>query len=477
MKDIKSIEFGKARAELEGVSTPELLEKGYLDHQSIIDKIRHGYRFLVLGYKGSGKSAVAEKIRLESFPETNVFAETVFLSDFPFKSFDKIFSGSSEKESKLPTSWSWLLLLMLMSSYKKDLGAETSNDISFLRSYDTLSEFGLLPSGNIRQIVLQSSKKTFKIQLPKILEYATETCSSQAESDLQFSCLVDHLKDICCNFKSDNLHIVIIDGLDDILTMRKIQYKSLSALLFEVDRLNLLFFRSKTPAKFVLLCRTDLFEKLPGPNKNKIRQDNAIELDWYHDPRSPHDSLLVKLVNLRAKLSLEREIDIFQKYFRIKKSGQYTVQFLLEHTRHTPRDFIQLLNHLKPYYKGGLYTYGQIMSGIRDYSLNYFLPEIRDEAVGYIDEKEFDRFIKILGLYKKREFSYPNLKSFSKEHSFDSKTTEKALIILYGCSAIINTWDTPQGKRYESKYRNRHSTLDINQSIIIHKGLWKALNI
>jgi len=67
---------------------------------------------------------------------------------------------------------------------------------------------------------------------------------------------------------------------------KEVQYKSLSALVYETDRLKITFMNNGVGAKIIILCRTDLFERLPGPNKNKIRQDSSYEIDWYRRPSS-----------------------------------------------------------------------------------------------------------------------------------------------------------------------------------------------
>lgn len=58
-RTLKNIVFGKASAEREGAEYPDLLTKGYLNPFDVIREARDGAKFLFLGYKGSGKSALA----------------------------------------------------------------------------------------------------------------------------------------------------------------------------------------------------------------------------------------------------------------------------------------------------------------------------------------------------------------------------------------------------------------------------------
>lgn len=120
------------------------------------------------------------------------------------------------------------------------------------------------------------------MKLPVLFE--SEFRRDKHEQNLKFPFFVERLKAVATTFRSESRHLLVIDGLDDVLTAATVQYDSLAALVLEVSRLNSLFRRSATNAKVLLLCRTDLYERLPGPNKNKIRQDSGVSLDWYHDP-------------------------------------------------------------------------------------------------------------------------------------------------------------------------------------------------
>jgi len=51
------IDFGYASAQLEGAGSPVLLLDGYFDLRDICKDIVDGAEFIILGYKGSCKSA------------------------------------------------------------------------------------------------------------------------------------------------------------------------------------------------------------------------------------------------------------------------------------------------------------------------------------------------------------------------------------------------------------------------------------
>jgi hypothetical protein len=479
MESFNEIDFGSARAEWESANNPTLIKKGFFDPNEIVNTLLNKNVYLILGHKGSGKSAIAEKVRLESTFKTKSITSIIHLSDFPFTSFSKVMDGKEEPQAKFPITWSWLLLISLLGSFSKDQSSPTQYDSQFMKAISSLTELGFLPPDDLCNVVTKSSKRSFKIEIPKFLQNTFDDTKVPAEMDMQFRRLVDHLKQLIFQFKSENNHILVIDGLDDILLRKEIQYLSLAALVYETDRLNLDFIQNSVRAKIILVCRTDLFERLPGPNKNKIRQDSAHEIDWYHDPRNPGESSLVKLINLRAGIHFHKDVNIFSTFFPKEINNSDAITFLLEKTRHTPRDFIQLLNHLKDFYRGDVFANGQILSGVRSYSTGYFLPEIRDELAGYIPTEHVEILLGVIRSLRKREFSYRELlMKIQATRKFEVNDLDSLLNSLYECSAIGNKWQLTTGEfRYEFKYRNPSSVLNNQNKIVLHRGLWYALNL
>ena len=170
MDGVQSMKFsdlklGFASAEEESVSEPALLIDGYFDLNGIIKEVRYGSKFLILGYKGSGKSAISEHLKLTAQQESQLFVNTVFLGDFPYTDFKSIIKGDSEPEARYPLAWSWLLLLSLFDSFAKDEGSQSNRSGDFAKTIQTLRGLCLLPSPSLRQVVIVSSKKSFSLKL------------------------------------------------------------------------------------------------------------------------------------------------------------------------------------------------------------------------------------------------------------------------------------------------------------------------
>lgn len=451
--------------------------QGYYDHQGVIREAIEGSRFVFLGYKGSGKSAIGQKIALDASEDPSTFVTTLQLKDFPFNAFGKVGAAASEPETRYPTTWAWLILLRLMGSFAADNGAIPSK--RFEESVSLLSARGILLTDDLKSLVVRSSKNSFKAQIPSLLEAARE--SSTSEQELGFLQLVTHLRHLTGEFRSDNRHLLIIDGLDDVLTQREIQYRSLAALLQETARINEDLIARNVRAKVVILCRTDIFELFPDANKNKVRRDSAVSLNWYHDTREPEASALVELADLRVRLATGDPSSRLVDYLPTSIDGEPTIRALLTLTRHTPRDFLQLLDSIQTFAEpNSKLSVTQVLNGMRHYSIEYFLPEIKDELVGIGTPSEIDATFSLLSAMRSRDFKYSQLKEYAANSSHESLRAlpiDTLLAALYERSAI----GTVHGQRgydaYTFKYRNRNSTLGFPDRLMLHKGIWKAMNV
>lgn len=474
--DFKAINFGKADAHTEGESYPELLSRGYLNISSVVDKALNSNVFLFLGYKGSGKSSLSEHLRLQS-GETLVDQQQ--LKDFPFKEFDKILA-SEDKLIRYKKLWSWILCVKVFGNLYSDSSAsiQTQEDLSKVNKIFT--QAGIFPVMKISSLVKKSVTDSVKASI-ECLELARTESSENVSVDIEM--LTDYLKNLITCFKEGKRQVMIIDDLDDILSPKGVQLGIISALINEVKELNRFFLLSYIPFKILVLCRTDMFERLPDPNKNKIKQDSSFTFTWYREGvDKSEDSDLIELVNTRARLVYPELQDVFKTFFPKIYDRKKTYSALLDFTRHTPRDFIQLINHIQDQCPENtdkvLSTY--IEKGINEYSTEYFKQEISDEMAGYLPGPVIEGVFNSLSSIRKRDFWYSEIKEkFSYNTKIRDYDLDEVMKVLYECSAIGHTYSYDGGNtnRVTFKYRNRSSAFNPEDRIILHKGLWKALNV
>lgn len=216
MMHFRDIPLGRASAELEGAYNPDLIVKGFLDPWNVLDKAKNGPEFLFLGYKGSGKSAIGEHLRLTATDDYSLFVSHTFLSDFPYGNFSRIVTGDAEPESRFPTAWQWILVLRLLDSISKDNGIEEDDFGQLHMSLKALRSAGLLTSDDLKHMVVASSRAKYKAKLLGVLEIEFDP-NEKKSSELQFLQAITYLRDLLLTVKSNNKHFLILDGLDDIL--------------------------------------------------------------------------------------------------------------------------------------------------------------------------------------------------------------------------------------------------------------------
>lgn len=475
--DFQKIDFGMADAESERIHNPALLLEGYLDANGYIDKILFDRYFLIIGPKGSGKSAIGSKISLLANERKNLYVKQYTLRDFPYGKFDQLLPSKEASETRYPINWQFILYTTLLNSINDDPEA-TSSMINIKDGIAVFQNLGLLDNVDLAQIVTRATRKEFELMIPKFIKV---TFTPETNKKVKMETVYTGLRRLCNSISTPNQHMIIIDGLDDVLTGRERQYLSLSALFISADRINKELKEHGVNAKILLLCRRDLLDKLKDPNLNKIVTDYGIYLNWYQDVRDVKATNLVQLVNHRAKVTLKRDVDVFSEFFPENFVNEsmpsiMNLKKLLNNTRHTPRDILQLMKHIQSYSKGNIVSYDDIKNGLRQYSIEYFRKEINDELVGFLSNDEQDKIFELLSSFGKANFILSELQQKAKNNErFAGLDLIKIFTTLYNCNAIGNSDLNTNYMNW--KYRNYYTSFSPDQMINVHGGLFKALNL
>lgn len=474
--DFRKIRYGKTDAIEESRSYPNLLTEGYFDVDSVAKQAIYDNTFLFLGYKGSGKTALSEHLKL--MVNDNIRVDAQSLKDFPYKTFGKLISGDVENETKYKLTWRWLLLVLILKNLVKDEDATCEKASDLKKTIEILTQAGVFSVISISDLVKKTSSNTFKAE---IANFAYSITTQKENASLSLEWMVGYIKDLILEFTGMRKHIVIIDGLDEILTSKEIQYQAIAAMINEVRDLNTFFGEHNRPIKICVLCRTDIFERLPDPNKNKIRRDCSYSFNWYREGSdSAADSGLVKIANIRTSLVYPDVNDMFSEFFPDRYKGQEIRTFMLDCTRHTPRDFLQLLVSIQKHCRTCKVDKRAIDSGVAEFSIDYFLPEIKDEMAGYIDFKHIDTIVNLIGSFHSRFFTFAQFSdAVASSPTLKDIDSKEVMRILYDCSAIGHEYPSKDGedKRFAFKFRNRNTSFNLTDRIVLHKGLWKALNV
>lgn len=469
--DFRKINFGLSDAQSERMDYPNLLKDGYLNISQVIETVNNPRYFLFLGYKGSGKSSLSEHLKL---CENDYIVEQQPLTNFPFKFFDKVIN-SEERTIKYKIIWRWLLCAYVLYALCKDL-KQIQEDIR--QAIAIFTQLGLFPVVNISSLLKKSSTTTISATI-KSLGISHSINEEYAEADMEL--LTNYVKDIIATITETKPYLIIIDELDDILTPNGRQFENIAALINEAKELNAYFHANNILVKIIILCRTDMFERLPGQNLNKIKQSNSFTFTWYREGiDSNKHSDLVSLINKRAKLTYPEINDVFKEFFPQNYDDTNIYSALLNYTRHIPRDFVQLMNYIQQNCDSEYVTKTAIIKGIKNYSTDYFLPEISNELSGYLPSAAIQPVFNVISSIRSQSFTYEQFINIYKDVC-ELKQIEplEILNILYDCSAIGHThyYKENNTTRVLFKYRNRSTAFKKSDKILLHRGLWKAMNV
>lgn len=115
--EFKSIAFGTADANTEKAKNPRLLIEGFLDAKEYISSIMNRDKFLVLGPKGSGKTAIASKLDLLSKETEDLLVKQYYShGDFPFSSFSRLLPSKEAPQTRYHNYWEFLFLTTFLES-------------------------------------------------------------------------------------------------------------------------------------------------------------------------------------------------------------------------------------------------------------------------------------------------------------------------------------------------------------------------
>lgn len=482
-KKLADYQFGFADAEKEYTRVPGIFESAFYDYRGTVKKLTDEHYFLLIGRKGVGKSAVRAKIQSLADRNNNVHAVPLQLNDFEFTTFAKT---NSDKDltgtQKYKESWDFVLQLMCFKVANRDLSITENEDMN--KMLILLSKLGFDPELNYKKDVVRLSKlkignsiASFDIEFEK--EFGTKPASFLERVSTVNEKMLSVLSKI---WFGDEQVIILIDGVDDILRIKKNQLEILSSLIRSANYLNDKFFEYKIPIKIVLFLREDIVSNVTDPDLNKIKRDGAISLNW----SSSLDDLK-KVVNLRFQYSGISEVDaighwgeIFPKKIQNKDSWVY----ILDHTLYKPRDILQLLKSAQEIYPNNYsLTFSEVRTVLKDYSKSYFIEEMKNEIAGFVKDEYINILPSVLQKIGERSFTFEEFKDLMEEQGVNNSNNNSEvrylLLLLFNAGYIGQLIKNTRHSKISVtfKYRNEHSQIDYKERFIIHKGLYNGLGI
>jgi hypothetical protein len=356
---LSEINFGKAEAEAELTTRSGYLLEVFDDFIDAIKKIESDDSFLVVGRKGTGKSAIAKVLSFEDTDHSLKFAKTLNSSDLKL--------GGLVHQDKSITEvgiFHWLLLVSLVELILK------CERISYFKEYKLLQEFLDKNAGYIKvngkELIDEITRYSGNVSieaLSKIMEarYGKSLEKEFKSKKAPFYKIIPNLEKLLITVlslpeMSGTSFKIFIDDVDVIFQQDLIGDKFSEFLRLVRDLNTKTFNNPSINIRVIVFVRPDQLQKLQNqPDVAKILQSYNVSLRWYSHSgfiENEDDIPLKKMINRRISNSLGQNVkmDPWDYLFDRASFEGSSFKYVLDRTMYRPRDLINLLNCLKERY-------------------------------------------------------------------------------------------------------------------------------
>lgn len=339
---LERLYFGKDDAESD-IAAGGLLEQGYLPtaaHEAAVK----GRKRLIIGRKGSGKSAICIMIRemLRKGGNASLVTPDEISAD-EIRRFQ--LEGILPEQSKA-LLWRYIFALQaakfILCSARKEFSRETDfpEEIKAVRKFlfdnnevDDLSlheKFWRI----MEKLKASISLEAFGVKFGGELEARAEGIRAAAQIDSVEQMLATAFRLLFLN-ERDPKFILLVDQVEKVWSNDRNSDLMVVGLLLASKHL-----ASVLPmTTCVVFLRTDIYDLLQFADRDKFRGDE-MHIDW-------SDQSLSSLALARARASVGPSLDkaqLWGEIFPSEVDGTPTESYLIKHTLMRPRDVIQLCN-------------------------------------------------------------------------------------------------------------------------------------
>ncbi|MGW0455961.1 P-loop ATPase, Sll1717 family [Gordonia sputi] len=385
-------DFGGLEAE-----SDQLLETCFQDHPAYVS-VFEMKRFLVIGKKGSGKTAISRQLNTAQNPM--VISRCFTLGDYPWTHDEMQGTLSVPEDRRNAIAWKHFLLLQL-ASLVNDLDDHSLGDPDLSRSRKRVREFISDAYGSSKpkhSSVFTSSRRIWKTRTA-----AVDATIAQIGAEFGTIPLPPHVQEVNRTMAEHIFSLLnpgvkyffCFDQLDDGFNSNDARYSNiLTGLLLAAKDLLLAgqeYARNFCP---VVLIRDDIYDLLRFPRKNQLTENYAVSLDWQVSSNDEGNSLL-ELIESRITGALNAEAedvrweDIFEsREGEEEQDAPGAFRAICENTLVRPRDVIKFLNEVLVQLKSGgphcpTRFDTRCVGSAREGFARYFLKEMKDELTGY----------------------------------------------------------------------------------------------
>lgn len=439
------------------------------------DIVNGRYRYII-GRKGSGKTAICEKIRLDAEEDPLAFSSSLSLRSFPISIIRDLRDKSFRDKSQFVPVWSFLITVELAKLVLQDNGCgpqllvdEIKRFLSqnFLANNFGFAETVQLLKKNQAKVMVQQSWLSFGGQ--------RETAAT-ATVPLHYQQATAALTEKLLQVKSESKFYLFMDELDEGYRAGDSGLRLiLLALLRAVEDFAIAFNDKEISVNPIVALRSDIFDRLEDNDLNKL-DDSTLRIRWRSIERPVY--FLKDILNARITSSLPQlknvppwETVVEDQPYNLPKKVKSCWSYIANSTFERPRDIIKFMKMCKMEIGNGRLKFSHIQNAEKSYS-KWFYNELRDEIYSHLPvwKESLDCLTRIgRGMLTSKDFinALKEDKKISRWLKDDGKEVEHIVETLFDFSVLGNF----DGKRWLFSYKeNAGLAWNPSMKLIVHFG-------
>ncbi len=472
---IKSIaENWKLEAKLE-------TQKDYFYHLQEVNLILNRSKYYIIGRKGSGKSSISEHLlALNSF---DTFSEKLSFKNFPFNELYGLDNQKFTPPNQYITLWKYLIYStiakLMVGNEKIDASVRASlaeiykpDPIrSLARTINnwTSAEFGATVFGTGGNFKFSKDVKT---------------------QSANWIDRVNALEDIILQHCDESKYFIIFDELDeDYRTIKSEEHQHynylLTSLFKAVQDIIYTFSSTKINICPIVFLRDDIYTLIKDADKNKWR-DFKIEIEWTAEKIKKLIAYRIsKDAGLDKELSFEQAWDLIFDEKDIKAGNRQAVtvntfDYITRNTHLRPRDYIRYFQACceETVSRNRKKIINETVKFVDRAFSNYLRDEIVDELTPILPDIE--GILQIISNLRKQSFSIAEFKAEYMKYLTSKTVSEENIDFVLDVLFKFSVLGNQNKKRLDIlyfKYMQTNMNLNRDEHLMVHRGLFKALQI
>lgn len=452
----------------------------YFVETDSVAQIFEGNKFLILGRKGAGKTALFRYFNERQSSST--VSLPLNLRGYPWSLHAKRADGDSSSAEQYEASWRFLIA----TEFAQLVISKLTGTSKWTDEAKSLVEFFNVNYGGVnvtledvlRPPALQLSKASFE---PVILGCRIGSISMERRDASGFSRELNALTDLILEaafyickregFSKILLHFDELDqGMVDFDQQRQLL---IIGLILACRKINSESDKAGVLLKSIVYLRSDMWDKLIFSDKNKIAKTNKWEIEW-------DEPALKGLIDLRIQKYIEGASWSSICDDQLMRGRQAKFSHIVSRTFKRPRDVINFLNTTLALAKARvvapsaerLFINKDIVGSRRDYSASLKL-ELDDEIKPHWDN--WDQALRVISgigrvVFTKKDF----VLAYERTRLAQALSADEALKSLYEFSVIgyYRVSSGYGGSEYVFRYDQKGESWDENAELFkVHLGL------